>query len=128
MTYAFSTLPGRYAVAQLKADAGVPAAVLAAQPFVSITRSADELSIVCPEAMAPADARVEHGWVVLRLDGPFTFDQVGVMASFASPLAAAGISILPISTFATDYLLVRDTDLTRALEVLAAAGHQHHGP
>jgi hypothetical protein len=120
----FSVVPGRWAVARLSPDAPVPAWAAAAGGFVSITRTADELSIVCPEPAAPRDVRVEPGWALLKLLGPFPFDQVGVLASVASPLAAAGISLFAVSTFDTDYLLVKTPSLIAACEALVAAGHE----
>ena len=75
----FSRLPGRYAIVRLAPDASVPASVLDASGFASVTRTTDELSIVCDEALTPAGAKVECGWEVLKLHGPFTFDQIGVL-------------------------------------------------
>jgi len=88
--------------------------------FVSITRTPDELSIVCPQEAVPPDTQVEEGFRALMVPGPIPFEQTGVLASLASPLAAAGISIFAIATFDADYVLVRATGLERALEVLAA--------
>ena len=91
--------------------------------IVSITRSQDELSIVCLERRIPQTVSAERGWRCLQVVGPFTFETIGVLASLASPLAAAGVPILCISTYDTDYLLVRVADLPRAAEALRAAGH-----
>jgi hypothetical protein len=90
---------------------------------VSITRSPDELSIVCLEGRVPQTVSCERGWRCLEVVGPFTFETIGVLASLASPLASAGVPILCISTYDTDYLLVRERDLPRAVEALRAAGH-----
>ena len=92
--------------------------------FVSITRTPDELSVVCPEGTVPAGVRVETGWALMKLRGPFPFDQVGVLASFASPLAAAGVSLFALSTFDTDYVLVKEERVGAAVEALRAAGHE----
>lgn len=120
----FSIVPGRWAIARLSPDAPVPPWALAAEGFVSITRTADELSVVCPESVVPQSVQVEPGWALLKLLGPFPFDQVGVLASVASPLAAAGISLFALSTFDTDYILVKEARLPSALEALVSAGQQ----
>ncbi|HSM51562.1 MAG TPA: ACT domain-containing protein [Thermoanaerobaculia bacterium] len=119
----FSVVPGRYAVARLDAGAPLPAWAGAAAPFLSITRTPEELSIVCPEEALPEGVRAERGWALLRLHGPFAFSDVGVLASFANPLAAAGIGIFTVSTFDTDYLLVAAPQLGAACDVLLAEGH-----
>lgn len=119
----FSMLSGSYAVARMEPTDPVPAWALGAGGFVSITRTAAELSIVCQESEVPAGCRAERGWVVLQLEGPFAFTETGVLASFAVPLAEAGVSIFTVSTFDTDYILVQDSARARALTALVAAGH-----
>ena len=120
----FSVLPDEWAVARLAADAPVPAWAAAPAPFASVTRTSAELSIVAPAAAVPAGVRAEGGWTVLRLQGPFAFDQTGILASFAAPLAEAGIGIFALSTFDTDYVLVRTAQRPGALAALRAAGHR----
>jgi hypothetical protein len=115
-------VPGRFAICRLASQAPIPPE-LAAAPFVSITRTADELSIVCAEEHVPATARCEAGWRCLAVKGPLAFTQVGVLAALAGPLAEAGIPILAISTFDTDYLLVQEPRLADAVVALRAAGH-----
>src|SRR5206468_8549222 len=88
------------------------------EAFVSVTRTPDELSIVCPDEAVPPDVEVESGWRALKVPGPIPFDQVGVLAALATPLAAAGISTFAVSTYDTDYVLVREPDLERALAAL----------
>jgi hypothetical protein len=88
------------------------------ETLTSITRTRDELSIVCPEDAVPPDTRVETGWRALVVPGPIPFEQTGVLASIAVPLAAAGISIFAVSTYDTDYVLVREGDVERALRAL----------
>lgn len=83
--------------------------------------------MVCGEDRVPQDHEgllVEGGWVALKLEGPFPFSMTGVLASFIDPLAKAGIPIFAISTFDTDYVLVKDADLERASAALASAGHE----
>ena len=116
-------LAGTYAVCRLAPDEPVPAWAWTGQ-VSSVTRTDAELSIVCAEAAVPVSIeRVERGWRVLRVVGPLPFDAVGVMAQLTVPLAAAGISILALATFDTDYLLVRECDLERGLVALQIAGH-----
>ncbi len=120
-----AVLPGRLAVCRLGPDEPVPAwAGDDAGPIVSITRTADELSIVCAEERVPADVRAQRGFRCLTVRGPLDFDALGILAALAAPLAAAGVSILAISTYDTDLLLVRAADLERAVAALTAAGHR----
>jgi uncharacterized protein len=88
----------------------------------SLRGTSDELSLVCPVADAPPDATIEPGWRALRVDGPLDFGLTGILASLATPLAAAGIPIFAISTYDTDYVLLRTTALAAAIEVLRDAG------
>ncbi|MGZ4290254.1 MAG: ACT domain-containing protein [Gaiellaceae bacterium] len=112
----------RYAVVSLDPGAEVPAWATAG-PVSSVTRTESELSIVCREDVVPAAASAERGWRVLEVAGPLDFTLTGVLASLAAPLAAAEITLFALSTFETDYLLVRERDLSRATDALRAAGH-----
>ena len=116
-------LEGRIAVARLDPGAAVPAWAYG-EPLTSITRTAAELSIVCPANRVPAGVRQESDFRALAVRGPLDFDAVGVLRALAEPLAAAGIPILAISTFDTDYVLVREADLTPAEQALERAGHR----
>ncbi len=117
------TLPGRFAVCRLAPEDTLPAWAMGARPlFVAATD--EELSVVCPSERVPAGVRAEGPWRALRVRGTLDFALTGVLASLAAPLAAAGISLFAISTFDTDYVLVREGDLVRALTTLAAAGHR----
>jgi hypothetical protein len=118
-----SVLPGTYAVCRLEPEAPIPEWA-ASTAFCSITRTADEVSIVCPEALVPRDIQTVSGWKTLKVHGPLAFTQTGVLASLARPLAEAGISVLAISTYDTDYLVVKQGTLEAALAVLTAQGHQ----
>ena len=95
--------------------------------FFCVTQTAEELSIVCDDSRVPEGVRVERDWVALKLEGPFPFAMTGVLASFLQPLADAGISIFAISTFDTDYVLMKRDKLDAALKALDAAGHQNIG-
>lgn len=122
-SHRFSLLPEAYSVVQLEAAKPVPAWAVSANGFVCITRTPDELSIVCPASGVPLSVRAEGGWRVLKLHGPFPFDAVGVLASFAAPLARAEVSVFAVSTFDTDYLLIKDSQIGAALRALESAGH-----
>lgn len=122
----FSVLPGSFAVVRLPPDADVPARALA-PPFHSVTRTPDELSLVCPDHAVPEGARAEPGWAVLVLAGPFPFELTGILASVLAPLAAAGVGIFATSTFDTDYVLVKKEKLDAAVAALVAAGHERVG-
>lgn len=117
----FRALPGRYAVCRLGPESAVPG--WAAGPFVNITLTDDELAIICPAEQVPHDVRAERDWRVLKLVGPFPFTATGVLASLAAPLADAGISILSIATYDTDYFLVKGDAFDTAVAALIAAGH-----
>ena len=118
----FRQLPGPYAIVRLAPDAAVPAWATKGD-FTSITRTADELSIVCPADNLPPEVHSQHRWICLKLEGPFPFSQTGVLLSFIEPLSRNDISIFAISTFDTDYVLIPEGH-ARALDVLREAGHQ----
>ncbi|MDX2437049.1 MAG: ACT domain-containing protein [Acidobacteriota bacterium] len=114
-------LEGEYAVWKLPPDAPLPEFVDA--PFSSMTRTHAELSVVAPAHQAPTGVPVEDGWSCLEVQGPLAFELTGVLAAVSEPLATAGIAIFVVSTFDTDYVLVRTTNLERAVEALTRAGH-----
>ncbi|PLS82320.1 MAG: hypothetical protein CYG60_24730 [Actinobacteria bacterium] len=116
-------LDGRMAVCRLSPDFEVPGWASAAG-FFSVTRTADELSVVCPEGDVPDGVRSEGGWCVLQLEGPFEFSEVGVLASVVAPLAEAGVSIFALSTYDTDYVLVKEEGLDLAVSALRGRGHE----
>ena len=118
-----TTLDGTFAVCRLDPSADLPS--WPRGPFVSITRTPDELSIVCDESSVPNDVRAERAWRALRVEGPIPFEVTGVAAAITAPLAAAGISVFLIATFDTDYLLVKGEVFGRAVEVLRASGITH---
>jgi len=117
------TLDGAFAVCRLGSDATVPSWATSGS-FFSITRSPDELSVLCSENAVPSHVKAERGWRCLRVGGVIPFSDVGVIASLAAPLAEAEISTFTISTFDTDYLLVKESDFKKAHAVLQSAGHR----
>ncbi len=117
----------RLAVCRLATGSAVPGWVdLTAGPLVSITRTADELSLVLPEADVPPGVRAETGWRALSVRGPLPFHLTGILVSLATPLAAAGVPIFAVSTHDTDWLLVAQDRLAEACAALEAAGHRVH--
>jgi len=120
MTPAFTLIDGHYAIVRLPPDEAIPPWAHGA--FVSITRTSDELSIVCNEGSVP-DVVADRGWRCLKLAGPFPLDQTGIAAAFTRVLAGAGIAVFVIATYDTDYVLVRDAALEQASKALRAAGY-----
>ena len=118
-----SVLEERLAVCRLDPPAEIPEWATSA-PFFSVTRTPDELSIVCPEEHVPPGVTCERGWRALRFDGPFEFGLVGVLASVAAPLAESEVSILTIATYDTDYVLVQQSQLNLAARTLRERGHE----
>jgi len=116
--------PGDYSVARLAPDTPVPAGLLDAPGLVSVTRTPDELSIVCPTEVVPESDTGEHGWRLLTVRGPLEFTLTGIMAALSGELAAAGVSLFALSTYDTDHLLVKDENLERAVRALSEAGHE----
>jgi uncharacterized protein len=117
-----TVLPDELTVCRLPAEYDVPGWV----PFSglrSVTWTADETSVVCASPAVPEGTPCERGWRALMIAGPLDFALTGILASVADPLAAAGISIFAISTYDTDYVLVRERDLGRAAAALREAGH-----
>ena len=117
-----SPLPETFGICRLDAGVAIPAWGTAGR-FFAITRTSDELSIIAPQANVPDDVQCSRGWRALKVEGPLDFSVVGVVASLAAPLAAAGIPIFVVSTYDTDYLLVSGEYLDRAVSVLVEAGH-----
>jgi uncharacterized protein len=123
-------------VCRLASDAHIPAWALEGG-FFCVVRTHDELSMVCTEDACSEDlctadrmgdgASVERGWVALKLEGRFPFSMTGVLASFVQPLAEAEIPIFAISTFETDYVLIKRENLKGAVIALGAAGHEKLG-
>jgi hypothetical protein len=114
--------PESYAVVRLDPDADLPAWA-SAGAFTAATRTQSELSIVCPEDDVPPSASAERGWRLLEVAGPLDFSLTGVFASLAAPLAEAEVTLFALSTFETDYLLVRARQLAQAAAALRDAGH-----
>jgi hypothetical protein len=119
----FLTMPNLYAILRLPPDAPVPDWATKGE-FTSITRTADELSIVCAAKNIPKEFAPGPRWICLKLEGPFPFSQTGVLLSFIEPLSNNGVPIFAISTYDTDYVLIPQEHITRAVGLLCEAGHK----
>ena len=112
-----------YTMVRLEADSAVPEWATKGD-FTSVTRTGDELSIVCPMENLPREVSSAHRWICLKLEGPFPFTQTGVLWSFIEPLSSNGIPIFAISTYDTDYILIPEEWAGAALTELKRAGHE----
>ena len=121
-TLKFRQLPGLYAIVRLAPDAPTPAWATHGD-FTSITRTSDELSVVCPAENVPKEIPSGPRWICLKLEGPFPFSQTGILLSFIEPLSNNGVPIFAISTYDTDYVLTQQEFAERAIDALRASGH-----
>jgi hypothetical protein len=123
---AIDVRPGSYTVLRLDPATPVPPHLLTAAGLVSVIRTETELSLVCASEHAEGiDAqRVEPGWRLLTVRGPLEFSLTGIMAMLAGTLAAAGVALFALSSFDTDHVLVKDSDLDRAVTAFREAGHE----
>lgn len=122
-----SVLAGTMCVARLPPDAVLPDWVPDAA-WCSITRTAEELSIVCEAVLVPPNVRQQGGWRLLQVEGPLDFALTGILSRIAAPMADAGISIFALSTFDTDYVLVSEAELGVAVSRLRESGIIVSGP
>jgi uncharacterized protein len=119
----FRWLKGIYAIVRSAPDAAIPSWATYGE-FSSITRTPDELSIVCSVDNLPSGIHSSHRWICLKLEGPFPFELTGVLLSFIQPLSSNGVPIFAISTFDTDYVLIQEEFTGRALDILQQVGHE----
>jgi hypothetical protein len=122
----FDVRPEIFAIARLDAGAALPQWAMRGQ-FCSITRTDQELSILCEESSIPDGITATGGWRWLALRGPFAFTETGIAAAFTAVLATAGIGVLVVSSYDTDAVLVAGAHLDRAVGALVAAGHAVSG-
>lgn len=119
-------VPGVFAVCKLPADSPIPGWATTGGVW-TVSRTADELSVVCRQDAVPVGVTCEPGWRCLRVAGAMPFTLVGVLASLTAPIARAGVGVFAFSTFDTDYLLVKAADIATAVAALKAAGHAVEG-
>ncbi|BES63792.1 ACT domain-containing protein [Gottschalkiaceae bacterium SANA] len=117
-----SVLKGNYGVCRLSPDESIPSWATAGE-FYTLSKTLEELSITCELSFIPDGIQVELGWRVMKVEGPLDFALIGILAALSGTLADRGVSIFAISTFDTDYLLVKEKDYNNAVEALRDAGH-----
>ncbi len=117
----FTVVEGKYGVCRLDKDSRIPDWAYQSV-FFSLTKTFDELSIVCSQESIPEDIKCERDWKILKVEGILDFSLTGILASISNTLAKAGISIFAVSTYDTDYVLVKDMDFKNAIEALKQAG------
>lgn len=115
-----SILPQALTICQLDKNSEIPS-WLNASLFFNVSRTADELSIVCDQHLVPTGVKKIDHWRAFKVEGPLDFSLTGIVASISTALADGGISIFVVSTFDTDYILVQEKDLERAKSVLGKA-------
>lgn len=115
-------LEGDYGVARLESAAAMPTWA-EGEGFLSLSRSADELSITCLQDRIPSSCVVSRDWACLQLVGPFAFDEAGILLAVVEPLSEGGIGVFVVSTYDGDHLLLKRADLARAESLLRSAGH-----
>ena len=115
-------LPDQYAVSRLNSGSAIPNWA-DGEGFVSITRTSDELSIVCLESRVPEEVLSDRGWISLKFIGPFAFDEYGIVASVVAPISAAAIGVFLVSTYDGDHLLVKAKDYMKVKQILTDIGH-----
>lgn len=119
-----SVLPGAFAVCRLPAGSELPA-WFEPGPFASVAWTADEVSLTCPQQQVPIEEEdCERDWCCLKLQGPIPFQSTGVLLRILQPLAQANLGIFAISTFDTDYVLVKRASCEAAVAALVQAGHR----
>ena len=113
---------GIFSIIRYPAGERIPSWVLGLKGFYSITKTQEELSILCEtNSIKGKPSNQEDGWKCLKVEGPLDFTLTGVLSSIASPLAGEGISIFAVSTYDTDYILVKDEKFTQSKDVLRMA-------
>ncbi len=111
-------LPEKLGICHLNKNTPIPVWALEGDSFISIGKTRDELSVICPEDKIPGGVLAEKGWRAFKVQGPLGFVATGIVSSISTPLAKAGISIMYISTYETDYVLVEEKNLEKAKDVL----------
>jgi len=118
----FILMPGEFVVCRFD-PSSLPAVDFVAQDFISMSRSAEELSIVCRPGQVEGARKTEAGWRAFKIQGPMPFGLVGILAEASTTLASAGLGIFAISTYDTDYILVKAVDAAAARAALESRGH-----
>lgn len=106
-------------ICRLEKNLPIPAWALANSQFISVTATPEEISIVCDESVVPPDVKAVKGWRAFKVEGQLDLSMTGIVASLTAPLADAGISVFTLSTYDTDYLLVKSEKFEEAVSVLS---------
>ena len=122
MELAMKLLKEKYGVCRLEVKDSTPDWAITGE-FYSITKTSDELSILCSEGNIPSGVKCERDWRILKVEGPLDFSLVGILSSIAAVLAKVKISVFVISTYDTDYILVKEKNLTKSIDSLQAEGY-----
>jgi hypothetical protein len=117
--FSLSILPEKLAIFHLNKKSPIPSWVLENDNFFSITKTPDEISVICNQDKIRPGILAEKDWRAFKVQGPLGFSLTGIVASLSKPLAKAKISIFYISTYETDYILVEEKNLDKAIEVLS---------
>ena len=117
-------LPDTLAICRLAPGSPLPKWATPGNHFLTLSWTDEELSITTLQRLVPPEVKCERDYRALRVRGPLAMNLVGILASIADPLAEAKISIFAISTFDTDYVLVKARDLEAAIGALERAGHE----
>lgn len=118
MKLILSILPEKIGICHFDKNTPVPSWALEGEGFSSIAKTNSELSVICAEGKIPGGVLAERGWRVFKVEGPLGFESTGIVSSLSTPLAEAGISILYISTFESDYVLAEEKNLGKTTEIL----------
>jgi uncharacterized protein len=122
-TYGLRMIPGQFAICRLQSGDSIPLWAISGKIW-SLTRTATELSVVCPQENIPQYVEAERNWRILEVVGPLSLEMVGVLSSLVIPLAEIGVSIFTVSTFETDLILIREKSFEIACKALINAGHK----
>ena len=110
-------LKGKYSVCRINKDDEIPKWIFN-EEFFSITKTEDELSIVCLQDKIKDDVLCERNWKVLKIEGPLDFSLIGILSKISTLMANNNISIFAISTYDTDYILIKEESIDKAIELL----------
>lgn len=123
MSQTLAVMEETFSIHSFDLDSTIPQAVYQCDVFF-IAKTHDELSIVCPSTLELESNEQEHGWAALEMLGPLGFSMTGILSNISGVLAKAKISIFAISTFDTDYILVKQTCLAQAISELSQSGYK----
>ena len=117
-----SVLKETFSIHRLAPDASLPEAVSECE-FYSLSKTPDELSLVCPEHLAVKSEKSNPDWKCLKVAGQLDFELTGILAGITEVLAKEKLSVFAISTFDTDYILIKKQGLTAAISALERVGY-----